>query len=141
MFLHKVSNLVRNFSSTVCRKTYEDSKSWGLLTSIDIKDCCPKTIRDAGEIKRYVDELCKHIDMNKYGECQVVHFGSDKKVAGFSMFQFIETSCISGHFANDTNRSYIDIFSCKYYDPKEASKFTADFFKGKSVDFNVILRK
>ena len=43
------------------------------------------------------------------------------------MTQLIETSLISGHFANDSNRAYLDIFSCKPYNPKIVEEFSKDF--------------
>ncbi|MCG6162196.1 S-adenosylmethionine decarboxylase, partial [Leptospira bandrabouensis] len=76
--------------------------AWGLLTSIDLESCDPVLIRDADAIKRYVVELCDLIEMKRFGETVVVHFGEDERVAGYSMFQLIETSCISAHFANAT---------------------------------------
>ncbi|MCC5814452.1 MAG: S-adenosylmethionine decarboxylase [Leptospira sp.] len=114
--------------------------AWGLLTSIDLEGCNPDTIRDADAIKRYVVELCDLIDMKRFGDTTVVHFGEDERVAGYSMFQLIETSCISAHFANDTNTSYIDIFSCKGYDPKIAGEFTKKFFEGGKMRLNVVNR-
>ena len=91
-------------------------KAWGLCTAVDLQDCNPDLIRNADHIRRYVVELCELIDMKRFGECQVVDFGSGR-VAGYSMVQLISTSLISGHFANDTNNAYLDIFSCKGYDP------------------------
>ena len=117
-----------------------DERAWGLLTSLDVEDCDPDIIRDADAIKRYVIELCDLIEMKRFGECHVVHFGEDDRVAGYSMFQLIETSCISGHFANATNRSYIDIFSCKAYDPEVVKEFTQKFFKGGTTRTNVVNR-
>ncbi|WCL47756.1 S-adenosylmethionine decarboxylase [Leptospira sp. GIMC2001] len=114
--------------------------AWGLLTSIDLEGCNPETIRDADAIRRYVVELCELIDMKRFGDTHVVHFGEDERVAGYSMFQLIETSCISAHFANDTNVSYIDIFSCKGYDPKVAGEFTKKFFGGGTIRLNVVNR-
>lgn len=107
--------------------------SWGLSTSVDVKNCDPIIIRHAELIREYVIKLCDLIDMKRFGDCQVVHFGEDEKVAGYSMVQLIETSLISGHFANSTNSAYIDIFSCKEYDPAVVAQFTKDFFKGDSV--------
>lgn len=143
MFSRKIlfNPILRNFSRQVSHKTFVESNSWGILTSIDIHNCCPFRIRDPDQIKKYVDELCKLIDMKKYGNCQVVNFGQEEKVAGYSLVQLIETSCITGHFSNQTNRSYIDIFSCKYYDPKIASEFTANFFCSNNFKYNVLLRK
>jgi S-adenosylmethionine/arginine decarboxylase-like enzyme len=120
---------------------YFTENSWGLLSSIDLHYCNPDIIRDAEAIKRYVDELCKLIEMKKYGDTQVVNFGEDERVAGFSMIQLIETSLISGHFANQTNHAYIDIFSCKYYDPQVAADFTQEFFQAKEIKIHYVLRK
>ena len=86
-------------------------------------------------------ELCALIEMNRFGDTVVVHFGEDEKVAGYSMTQLIETSLISGHFANATNAIYIDIFSCKEYDPYEALEFTKKFFKGGDSKLHIALRK
>ncbi|VBB43023.1 conserved hypothetical protein [uncultured Desulfatiglans sp.] len=113
---------------------------WGLLTSLDIYDCNPDTIRDAEAIKRFVVELCDLIEMRRFGECQVVHFGEDERVAGYSMLQLIETSLISGHFANLTNAVYLDIFSCKLYDPDKVTEFSKRFFGGKSVNVHITER-
>jgi len=112
----------------------EDQPPWGYLTSLDIYGCRPEIIRDAEKIRRYVIELCELIQMNRFGECQVVHFGEDERVAGYSMVQLIETSLISGHFANLTNAAYIDIFSCKAYDPDKVAQFTLSYFEGKELE-------
>lgn len=102
---------------------------WGLSTSIDVRGCNPELIRSAAHIQDYVIQLCKLIDMKRYGDCVVVHFGTDNK-EGYSMYQLIETSNISGHFANDLNAAFIDIFSCKEYDPDGVRVFTQEFFEG-----------
>jgi len=122
------------------KRRYEKEKPWGMLTSIDIHDCDPNTIRDAKKIKEYVRGLLKEIDMKAFGETVVVNFGEDEKVAGFSMTQLIETSLVSGHFANHTNRSFIDIFSCKAYDPHAAALYTEKFFGGKTKNIHIIFR-
>jgi S-adenosylmethionine decarboxylase len=118
----------------------EEIAPWGILTSLDIYDCNPEIIRDADQIKRFVIELCELIEMKRFGECQVVHFGEDERVAGFSMIQLIETSLISGHFANLTNAAYIDVFSCKAYDSEKVAEFTQHFFQGKTVQSHVARR-
>lgn len=120
---------------------YEQSSAWGLSASIDLYNCDPNKIRDAEEIRRFVYELCDLIGMKRFGECVVVNFGEDEKVAGFSMTQLIETSLISAHFANLTNTVYLDVFSCKYYDTEVAAKFAQNFFQGESVNVNLALRK
>ena len=122
------------------KNTFDAENPWGMSTSVDLYDCDPSTIRDANKIKEYVKELCNLIEMRTFGECLVVHFGDDPKVSGFSMTQLIETSLISGHFANNTNAAYLDIFSCKWYDVEKMVQFSKDFFDAKSVIHKVSKR-
>ena len=68
----------------------EDPALWGLLTGLDLYDCDPEIIRDSEKIKQYVVELCDLIGMKRFGPCQVVHFGKDERVEGYSMIQLIE---------------------------------------------------
>lgn len=120
---------------------YESTQCWGLLTSLDIKQCDGELIRSADAIKDYVIKLCDLIEMKRFQDTVVVHFGEDEKVEGYSMVQLIETSLISGHFANQTNAVYMDIFSCKIYDPYQAAEFTKHFFKGADAAINICFRK
>jgi len=122
-------------------KEYYDKKVWGLTTSIDLYNCNPYKIRNSVTIKIYVQELCKLINMKLFGETQIVNFGQDDSVAGFSMTQLIETSLISGHFVNSVNNAYIDIFSCKYYEPSVVAEFTKKYFEAEKVKMHYILRK
>lgn len=114
---------------------------WGIATAIDIYDCNPATIRDAAAIRRFVIELCDLIEMKRFGETLVVHFGEDEKVAGYSMVQLIETSLISAHFANLTNVTYLDVFSCKPYDPDVVAEFARDYFGGSRIESSVNFRR
>ncbi|MDW7774183.1 MAG: S-adenosylmethionine decarboxylase [Desulfobulbaceae bacterium] len=114
--------------------------AWGIASAIDIYDCDPDIIRDADAIRRFVVELCDLIEMKRFGETLVVHFGEDERVAGYSMVQLIETSLISGHFANLTNAVYLDVFSCKPYLPEMVQDFAEKFFKGSGSNLNISLR-
>ncbi len=115
-------------------------QAWGIASAIDIYECNPEKIRDAEVIRNFVVELCDLIEMKRFGETQVVHFGEDERVAGYSMVQLIETSLISGHFANLTNAVYLDVFSCKAYDPEVVQDFAQRYFEGKSSNLNMTLR-
>ena len=123
------------------KKKFEMSRAWGLLTSVDVYNCNPDTIRDADMVKQFVFELCDKIEMKRYDECVVVDFGADERVSGFSMTQLIETSLISGHFANSTNSAYLDIFSCKFYEPRDVAEFAISFFEGSNYKMQVALRR
>ncbi len=57
------------------------------------------------------------------------------------MVQLIETSLISAHFANLTNTTYLDVFSCKPYDPDVVAQFARDYFGGSRVETSVTFRR
>lgn len=120
---------------------YRKKKAWGLLASYDLHGCNPKTLRDAAAIKRFVKVLCKKIDVTTYGPCVLKDFGENENVAGFSMMQLIETSLVSAHFVNKTNRIFLDVFSCAYFDPKIIADYAKKFFGARDIRFNYLLRK
>ena len=115
--------------------------AWGIASSFDIYDCDPDAIRSSERIRQFVVELCDLIEMRRFGETTVVNFGEDERVAGYSMVQLIETSLISAHFANLTNTVYLDVFSCKPYDPDIVRYFAEHYFKGAHSVVHVNLRK
>ena len=118
-----------------------ETRVWGIASSIDIYNCTPETIRSADAIREFVIQLCDLIQMKRFGPTQVVHFGEDERVAGYSMTQLIETSLISAHFANLTNAVYLDVFSCKEYNSDEVRQFAQNYFGGERSVMHVTLRR
>lgn len=104
------------------------AEPWGWHLALNLYECDPAAIRSAEMIYDYVVQLCTLIEMRRFGEPTIVHFGEEERVAGYSLVQLIETSNICGHFANESNAAYLDIFSCKYFDPETAADFSSQFF-------------
>jgi S-adenosylmethionine/arginine decarboxylase-like enzyme len=119
----------------------EVPQPWGYHTLIDLKDCDPNLIRSRTHINAYVVALCNMIDMKRFGEPMIVHFGEDPHVSGYSLVQLIETSLVSGHFVNESNTAYIDIFSCKPYNHEKAIRFTQEAFHGNVNKVHIIERQ
>ena len=135
-----LKTLIKEIADPI-KEAYDKKECWGILASIDLHECNPETIRDAEKIKAFVYELCERIAVKRYGECAVVHFGEDPRVAGFSMTQLIETSLISAHFANETNTTYLDVFSCKYFNPQTVADYAKEFFEAKDANLTYTFRK
>ena len=124
------------------REEFKLVDAWGLHSGIDLRGCNPETVRSPEKIKQFVVELCDLIEMKRFGECTVVDFGADPRVSGYSMTQLIETSLISAHFGQKENPYvYLDIFSCKYYNPLVAAEFAKKFFEAKDYNLNYTIRK
>ncbi len=113
---------------------------WGISSSIDLYNCNPEIIRSVNKIKLFVKILCNLIHMKRFGDTQIVRFGTGA-AEGYSMIQLIETSLISGHFANESNAAYLDIFSCKAYDPDTVAVFAQHHFEAESYRLHIIKRE
>lgn len=109
---------------------------WGRSASIDLHGCDAKLIKEPKEIRRFVREICSLIKMKRVGATLVKRFGHGN-LREYSMMQFIETSSIIAHFDEIGKRAFIDVFSCKTFEPKKAAQFCKEFFKAKSFEEHV----
>jgi S-adenosylmethionine/arginine decarboxylase-like enzyme len=119
----------------------DSTKYWGISSSIDLYGCDLALMQNADAIREFVKILCDRIKMKRYGETQVVYFGEDPRVTGFSMTQLIETSLISAHFADASCAIYLDVFSCAPYEPDGVGQFAKEYFKATTCNINVTYRK
>jgi len=119
---------------------FKKGGEWGLLTSVDLRGCDHQKICDGDYIRQFSVDLCEHIKMKRFGDPIVVRFGADPRVQGYSLAQLIETSLISGHFAEDTDRAFIDVFSCKEYPPQEVAEYCKKYFGASEVEYSVSFR-
>lgn len=129
-----------SLSDEECMDKFREEDQWGILTSIDLKDCDPQKIRSKEVITQFSIDLCDYIKMKRFGDPIVVRFGADPRVQGYSLAQLIETSLISGHFAEDTDRAFVDVFSCKEYPPEETAEFCRRYFGARSMEYSVVFR-
>lgn len=121
------------------KNKFDEHRTWGLHAVIDLYGCDAGMIKSFSEIERFVVELCDLIDMDRHGEALIERFAGGY-YEGVSLLQFIETSSITAHFDERENRAFIDIFSCKYFDPEKAAPFCRDFFQAQDLKFQVLLR-
>lgn len=102
---------------------------WGWHLALGLKDCNIKSISNPDNIKAWGRELVPAIGMVSYGEPMVEHFATQKEeTAGYSYLQLIETSNVAAHFAEKLGQVYIDIFSCKKFDPEIAIEISRRYF-------------
>lgn len=109
-------------------ETSNEQQYWGYHTILDGAQCDGESIRSYDNIYNFVKDLVKEIDMVAYGDPQIVDFGSGNK-AGYTLVQLIETSNICAHFTNEDNCVYLDVFSCKPYDPQKVVEVAQKYFK------------
>jgi S-adenosylmethionine/arginine decarboxylase-like enzyme len=113
---------------------------WGYHLIIDASGCDHEAITNAENITAFAKQLVVDIDMVPYGEPQVVNFGSGNK-AGYTLVQLIETSNICAHFVNENDTMYLDVFSCKTFNPQTVSDLVEKYFKYKKFSTAFLERK
>ena len=111
-------------------------QNYGYELILDIHDCAPESF-NRESIDEFFTKLCDVIEMEK---CEV-HFWDDVGVPvdeqqtdphtkGTSAVCFILTSTIVVHTLDLLKTVYVNIFSCKGYDPEVAANFAKNWFKG-----------
>ena len=101
-------------------RKYNDESQWGLHIAIDLGECDHQKISDGEYIKQFAIDLADHIHMKRYGEPI--------------------TSCIAGHFAEDTDRAFIDVFSCREYPPEETAQYCKEYFGARKMEYATLFR-
>ena len=113
-------------------------RPYGYELLVDLHGC-NTTKFDRANIEEFFDRLCEKIAMKK---CEVFFWDdvgipaeekqTDPRTKGTSAVCFILTSTIVVHTLDLLGTTYVNIFSCKYFDPKIAEAFTHEFFQAKN---------
>ena len=107
---------------------------YGIELILDLHGCDSSKFTRVS-INKYFERLCVLIDMQR----EELYFWDDEGVSeedkqtsphtqGTSAVQFILTSSIVIHTLDQLKAVYINIFSCKSFDPKVAEQFSTDWF-------------
>lgn len=118
----------------------EKPSSFGLELIMDLWGCNPNILSSREELIRYNKEIVKAINMKAVGDPIIPKEFGKGILYGYSSCQFIQTSSIITHIAKKMLEAHINIFSCKYFDPKKATEFTKDFFKARKMKSKVMKR-
>ena len=126
---------------------YNNRKKYGFELILDLHDCDVSTF-NRSRLKDFFEKLCDEIKMQR---CEL-HFWDDEGVPleeqqtsphtkGTSAVQFILTSTIVIHTLDLMGAVYINVFSCKEFDPDIVKQLSCEFFNGKIVNNHFIERK
>ena len=119
---------------------------YGFELVLDLHGCATELF-NRNDIDKFFTDLCDLIEMQK---CEV-HFWDDVGVPeeerqtlphtkGTSAVCFILTSTIVIHTLDILGAVYVNIFSCKPFDPEVAAEFASEWFKAGSCKKTFIER-
>jgi S-adenosylmethionine/arginine decarboxylase-like enzyme len=121
-------------------------KSYGKELIIDIHNCDPSTF-NRKSLKKYFVKLSNLIEMKRAKltwwddyNVPLEERQTEPHLKGTSAVQFIMTSNITVHTLDILGAVYVNLFSCKDFDPQIVKDFSASWFKGKIVSSHEINR-
>jgi len=103
----------------------KDAQYWGFELVLDLGGG-NRNVTNPDAIADFARDLVKRIDMIPHGEPQVFYFG-EGHLAGWTLVQMITTSNITAHF-NDDGTCYMNVFSCKNFDPATVKDVVSEWF-------------
>jgi S-adenosylmethionine/arginine decarboxylase-like enzyme len=104
---------------------------WGMMAAIDLHGCDRDRLEDPETIRRFVPTVIDATGMRANGPLMIERFG-EGELEGWSAMQFIETSSLTIHTDEFGDRCYVDVFSCKPFDPEQAAAIAEQHFGGRS---------
>lgn len=105
---------------------------WGMLAAIDLSGCDRHRLADPDSIRRFVPTVIVAIGMRAHGPLLLERFG-DGVLEGWSAMQFIETSSITVHADEVFGRCFVDVFSCRPFEPESAAAVAVAHFGGRAT--------
>lgn len=101
--------------------------AWGYHLLLDCAGV-NTNITDKNQIELFLKHLVDEIKMTAVGDPVIKYLLEGKPNAGFSAIQLIETSNITCHFIEPNSTMYIDVFSCKEFDPADVLRIVDQYF-------------
>ena len=113
---------------------------WGYSLHVTLQNCDHEKIRNGDFIAKSFNMIVDYVKMTPYGKTQLIHFGKDPKVTGYSAILFLEESNLTGHFVEGDNSAHVDLFSCKQFEPELTVKYIKEIFEAKTASYSFLKR-
>lgn len=121
-------------------KNKKKKKIYGLELVLEVFDCDLNLLKSKRKLQEYLIEVSKIVKLERYGPSQIKRFmGGGVWDEGYSFFQFLTTSSITGHCLEPDKLVFVNVFSCSIFNPKKAEDFTKKFFRAKKIKSKLII--
>lgn len=112
-----------------------ENEYWGYHLVLDCSGGNKQSVSNKKHIESFARELVVALDMKAWGRPIVAYFKHDTDITktGYTMVQLITTSSITAHFVDHDGSFYLDIFSCKLFDPDRVLELINRYFEPKRI--------
>lgn len=112
---------------------------FGMELQLDLAGCDLTALDSQDELITFVTLLAERIGMTTYGDPLAVRFG-EGNLAGWTVVQLITTSNINLHAVPANKTLFLNVFSCRRFNPPEATEFAVEFFRATNHKATVVDR-
>ncbi|MDO8663772.1 MAG: S-adenosylmethionine decarboxylase [Candidatus Wildermuthbacteria bacterium] len=127
-------------SSAIKTPELKNKKIYGLELVLEVFGCDLKFLTSEPKIREFIINVTNTLKLGRYGPPRIKRFmGGGLFGEGYSFFQFLDSSSITGHFIEPDRIAFINIFSCGVFDPDLAADFTKNFFQAARIKSKLIV--
>lgn len=100
---------------------------------------------DTKIVRKFAEDLCDAIGMKRgpiyvWGNDESLGTMHNPKADGISCVQFLYSSSITIHAIDELGKVFVNVFSCRKFDPDIVRRMVLDTFGGKIVGYHVLRR-
>jgi len=122
------------------QQQYGYKGNYGLELIMDLKECEIDNLT-CERLTTFFIDLCARIDMTRHGDPMFWEDWSETPhLHGVSAVQFVETSNIVCHALPLLKAVYLNVFSCKEFDPENVMAFCKEYWGASSGHHTVVVR-
>jgi hypothetical protein len=114
---------------------------WGHHLHLDAAGCDRLMVTDPDMLRRWVGDLVDCIGMTAFGPPDLDHFGEGAAMTGWTVAQKITTSNINAHFMDTSGDLFLDVFSCKPFDPQVVLDHTTRWLRPQAIGWLMLERR
>src|SRR5215469_15783022 len=136
MAVTETARRVLSSGSRIMRSTLADmpkppkaADSWGFHLLMDMSEC-NENIDSIEAVEKFFVDIIAELKVKPLSDIMIKKvFGEQGR--GISAVQMITTSSLTFHSDDDKRSVYLDLFSCKNFDPQQAVNFACKVFQPK----------
>ena len=102
-------------------------RTFGWQLRLQLSGCDPEVVDNVHAVTAWVGMLIAEIGMKAYGDPIVDRFG-EGDLEGITLVQRLTTSAVVLH-CDPPDSAFIDVFSCRAFDPYAATRFSIGYFR------------
>ena len=138
-----LSNLPVHTYNCPSDRRYAQTRSWGTHTMIDLHKCSYSIVRSTYDMNAFMQRICSFIGVTQLGSPSTIYHQSGYGyTSGYTVMQHANGHTdIVVRVNEHSDNVFIDVFSCKAYEPHQLANLAQDFFGAYEATVDILYRR